>query len=180
MLPHQNRNAHVAEIQEDVAQEKIDSAFRSAMVDHFRSHVPGTCINESTLLAGEYLNHFHELVRVFEALATEPEGLAENLRAWQPLTYEEHFSQSESPDKTLAIAAYRQAPPEARAPFDEAVARLQGEALGLIAQAGAQLDTGQTLEGACQEAIGRLRFLIAEADAIATGELPAGRAPSIG
>jgi hypothetical protein len=178
MLPHPNRNAHAAEIQEDVSRDEIVSAFRSAMVGHFRAHVPGTNINESTLLSSDYLDHFNELVTLFETLATEPEGFAEDLRAWRPLTYEERFSQSSFRGKALAVAAYRQAPHEARTLFDDAVARLQGEALSLVARVGAKLGTGQILEGACQEAVGRLRVLIAEANAIATGELPAGPAAS--
>ena len=173
-MPHQkNSNAQEVEIEDDVSREDIVSAFRFAMVGHFRSHIPGTNINESTLLASDYLNHFHELVMLFEALATEPEGFAQDLRAWRPLTYEEHFGQSGFRDKNLAIAAYRRAPSEVRARFDEAVAKLHRESLTVIAFVGRQLDTGQPLEGACQDAVARLRVLINEANAIATGELPA-------
>ena len=172
MLPQRNRDAHAAEIQEDVSREDIVSSLRSAMVGHFRSHVPDTDINESTLLASDYLNHLHELVMLFEALASEPDCFAEDLKSWRPLTYEEHFSKSGFRNKGLAIAAYRRAPAEVRARFDEAVARLHGEALSLIARVSAQLDAGRTLEGACQEAVGRLRVRIAEATAIATGEAP--------
>ena len=66
------------EIYEDVSREDIVSAFRSAMIGHFRSHIPGTNINESTLLASDYLNHFHKLVMLLEAIngraRAEPEG----------------------------------------------------------------------------------------------------------
>jgi len=178
MCPQQNGNARTVEIQEDVSRDDIVSAFRAAMVRHFRSHVPGTNINESTLLASDYLNHFHELAMLFEALATEPQEFAADLKAWRPLTYEEHFSQSGFRDKDLAIAAYRRAPAEVRARFDVAVARLHAEALRLIAFVGGRLDAGQTLEMACQDAVSRLRFLIDDANAIATGALPAGSDPS--
>jgi len=171
----ENRNARRAEIQEDVSREDIVSAFRTAMVGHFRSHIPGTNINESTLLASDYLNHFHELVMLFEALASEPRGFADDLLAWRPLTYEEHFTQSGFRDKNLAIAAYRRAPPRIRARFDEAVARLHGEALTLVAGVGAELDGGQSLDRACMDAANRLRLLIEEANAIANGEFPAER-----
>ena len=33
-----------ADIKEDVSREDIVSAFRSAMIGHFRSHIPGTNI----------------------------------------------------------------------------------------------------------------------------------------
>ena len=173
MWPQRNRNAHDVEIQEDVSREDIVTAFRTAMVGHFRSHVPGTNINEATLLASDYLNHFHELVMLFEALASDPEGFAEDFRAWRPLTYEEHFASSGFRDKNLAIAAYRRAPADVRAHFDEAVAKLHAEALRLIACVGAQLDRGQALDGVCQDATAQLHMLIDKANAIATGELPA-------
>jgi len=175
MFPDKNRNADAAEIQEDVSREDIVSAFRTAMVGHFRSHIPGTNINESTLLASDYLNHFHELVMLLEALSSEPQGFADDLLSWRPLTYEEHFSQSGFRDKNLAIAAYRRAPSKVRARFDEAVARLHGEALTLVGHVGAQLNSGQSLDKTCREAASRLRILIDEANAIANGEIVAER-----
>ena len=175
MFADENRNARAAEIQEDVSREDIVSAFRMAMVGHFRSHIPGTNINESTLLASDYLNHFHELVMLLEALSTEPLGFAEDLLSWRPLTYEEHFSQSGFRDKNLAIAAYRRAPPKVRARFDEAVARLHGEALTMVAAVGAELESGNGLDKSCLEAASRLRVLIEAANAIANGETAAAR-----
>ena len=175
MLPDENRNAQAVEIQEDVSREDIVSAFRSAMVGHFRSHIPGTNINESTLLASDYLNHFHELVMLLEALSSEPEAFSGDLLAWRPLTYEEHFAQSGFRDKNLAIAAYRRAPHRIRARFDDAVARLHGEALTLVVTVGNELDGGRDLEKACLESAARLRILIDEANAIANGEIPAER-----
>jgi hypothetical protein len=159
------------EIREDVTREDIVSAFRSAMIGHFRSHIPGTNINESTLLASDYLNHFHELVMLLEAIASEPEGFADDLLAWRPLTYEEHFAESGFRDKNLAIAAYRRAPPRIRARFDEAVARLHGEAVTLVAEVAGKLDGNpKALNKACEQAAQRLRVLIDEANAIANGE----------
>ncbi len=175
MSPDENRNPHAAEIQEDVSREDIVSAFRTAMVGHFRSHIPGTNINESTLLASDYLNHFHELVMLLEALSSEPQGFADDLLSWRPLTYEEHFSQSGFRDKNLAIAAYRRAPSKVRARFDEAVARLHGEALTLVGSVGAELNSGKSLDKTCRNAASRLRILIDEANAIANGEIAADR-----
>lgn len=175
MLPDENRNAQAVEIQEDVSREDIVSAFRSAMVGHFRSHIPGTNINESTLLASDYLNHFHELVMLLEALSSEPEAFSEDLLAWRPLTYEEHFAHSGFRDKNLAIAAYRRAPHRIRARFDDAVARLHGEALTLVVTVGNALDDGRDLGKTCLESAARLRILIDEANAIANGEIPAER-----
>jgi hypothetical protein len=157
--------------QEDVSREDIVAAFRSAMIGHFRSHVPGTNINEATLIASDYLNHFHELVMLLEAIGAEPKEFADDLLSWRPLTYEEHFSESGFRDKNLAIAAYRRAPPRIRARFDEAVARLHGEALTIVGDVAAELGNGNARLGkTCEQAAQRLRVLIDEANAIANGE----------
>jgi hypothetical protein len=171
MLAAEKPNRPQGDIYEDVSREDIVSAFRSAMIGHFRSHIPGTNINESTLLASDYLNHFHELVMLFEAISSEPQDFSDDLLSWRPLTYEEHFAESGFRDKNLAIAAYRRAPPKIRARFDEAVARLHGEAVTLVAEVAANL-TGSTaaLNATCEQAVQRLRLLIDEANAIANGE----------
>lgn len=171
MLAAEKPNRPQGDIYEDVSREDIVSAFRSAMIGHFRSHIPGTNINESTLLASDYLNHFHELVMLFEAISSEPQDFSDDLMSWRPLTYEEHFAESGFRDKNLAIAAYRRAPPKIRARFDEAVARLHGEAVTLVAEVAANL-TGSTgtLNATCEQAVRRLRLLIDEANAIANGE----------
>jgi hypothetical protein len=178
MFADEKRGVSPAEIHEDVSREDIVAAFRSAMVGHFRSHVPGTNINEATLLASDYLNHFHELVMLLEAIASEPQSFADDLLSWRPLTYEEHFSESGFRDKNLAIAAYRRAPPKIRARFDEAVARLHGEALTLVAEVARELGGSKRLDKTCASAAARLRVLIDEANAIANGDtLPDRRDP---
>ena len=138
MFVDEKPNPRSGDLYEDVSREDIVSAFRSAMIGHFRSHVPGTNINESTLLASDYLNHFHELVMLFEAISSEPKGFTDDLMSWRPLTYEEHFAESGFRDKNLAIAAYRRAPQKIRARFDEAVARLHGEAVTLVVEVGTE------------------------------------------
>ena len=163
------------DLHEDVSREDIVAAFRTAMIGHFRSHIPGTNINESTLLASDYLNHFHELVMLFKAIQSDPSGFSEDLLSWRPLTYEEHFAESGFRDKNLAIAAYRRAPPKIRARFDEAVARLHGEAVTLVGEVAGELKARRkTLNQTCEKSAQRLRTLIDEANAIANGEtLPA-------
>jgi len=170
MFAGEKRDPGPAEIQENVRREDIVTAFRAAMVGHFRSHVPGTNINESTLIASDYLNHFHELVTLLEAISSEPESFADGLLSWRPLTYEEHFSESGSRDKNLAIAAYRRAPAKIRARFDEAVARLHGEAVTIIAEVASELNNTKRLDKVCAKAAKRFRVLIDEANAIANGE----------
>ena len=161
-----------SELHEDVSREDIVAAFRAAMIGHFRSHIPGTNINEATLLASDYLNHFHELVMLLEAIATQPDDFADDLFAWKPLTYEEHFSESGFRDKNLAIAAYHRAPPRIRAQFDDAVAKLHSEAIALVNEVATVLSRRRKkgLDKTCGNAAVRLRVLIDEANAIANGE----------
>jgi hypothetical protein len=171
MFVHEKPDPRAGDLNEDVSREDIVAAFRSAMIGHFRSHVPGTNINESTLLASDYLNHFHELVMLLEAISSEPESFADDLFSWRPLTYEEHFAESGFRDKNLAIAAYRRAPQKIRARFDEAVALLHGEAVTLVAEVGADLTGNRNkLSKTCEKGAQRLRVLIDEANAIANGE----------
>ena len=85
MFADEKANSRSGDLYEDVSREDIVSAFRSAMIGHFRSHVPGTNINESTLLASDYLNHFHELVMLLEAISSEPKAFADDLLSWRPL-----------------------------------------------------------------------------------------------
>ena len=180
-LSNEKPGSSERDLYEDVSREDIVAAFRVAMIGHFRSHIPGTNINESTLLASDYLNHFHELVMLFEAIASTPQDFTQDLLSWRPLTYEEHFAESGFRDKNLAIAAYRRAPPRIRARFDEAVARLHGEAVTLIAEIAAELDGDpKTLPQTCGYAAQRLRVLIDEANAIANGEaLPSQSRPRL-
>lgn len=169
--------AAALELEREVSREDIVSAFRTAMVDHFRSHVPGTNINESTLLASDYLNHFHEAVMLLEAVAADPEEFSDDLAAWRPITYEEHFHSSGFRDKNLAIAAYRRAPQDVRRTFDEAVAQLKTEAEALVDKTRVALRTGapESLRELCSHGSMRLRDLIQRANAIATGEAPVQR-----
>lgn len=171
MFSNEKPGPRSGDLYEDVSREDIVAAFRTAMIGHFRSHVPGTNINESTLLASDYLNHFHELVMLFEAIQSDPAGFTEDLLSWRPLTYEEHFAESGFRDKNLAIAAYHRAPPRIRARFDEAVARLHGEAVTLVGEVAADLKgNSKRLTDTCGRATQRLRVLIDEANAIANGE----------
>jgi hypothetical protein len=88
-----------------------------------RARLPGTNINEKTLLATDYLNHFNELVMVLDLIPDMPDCL-EDAREWTPKSYEEHFADSQFSDATLAIEAYAIAPPEYKVPFETTVERL--------------------------------------------------------
>jgi hypothetical protein len=74
-------------------------------------------IMPATGLATDFLNVFNEAVMLFGLLPDMPD-MIEELLVWQPLTYEQHFARSGFQAKELAIAAYQNAPPDIKRPFD--------------------------------------------------------------
>jgi hypothetical protein len=176
MFALEKRDFQPAEISEDTSRDKIAETFRLAMVSHFRSHVPGTVVNETTLISSDYLNHLRKLVSLLESVASEGQGSADELLCWRPIGYEEHFTNSDLPDKALAVAAYRKAPANVRALFDETVSRFHAEALALITEIAAELNDpnkdSRELNKTCASAARRLRGVIDEASAIANSESP--------
>jgi hypothetical protein len=72
----------------------------------------------ATGLATDYLNVFNEAVMLFGLLPDMPEMIDE-LLVWEPLTYEQHFMRSGFQAKALAIAAYQNASPSVKVPFDD-------------------------------------------------------------
>lgn len=85
-----------------------------------QARAEGTNLDPVTLLATDYLNHFNEIVMLFELIADMPEML-EDAKAWEPVSYVEHFQNSGIADKDIAIEAYDYVPPEFREPFDDTV-----------------------------------------------------------
>ena len=80
-------------------------------------------INPTTLLATDYLNHYNEVIMLFEMLPDMPDCL-EDVEEWQPRSYVEHFQNSGFQGKALAIAAYRHTPASLRAHFESICAEL--------------------------------------------------------
>jgi hypothetical protein len=111
-----------------------------------RARLAGTNINPDTLLATDYLNHFNEVVMMLDLVADMPEML-DDAKAWKPLSYVEHFRQSQFAEKDLAIEAYALIPDDRRAQFEEAVsqthARVAGGLGALYAIIGAGGDAGR-------------------------------------
>ena len=66
---------------------------RGTDTDALRVRVRGTNINEQTLLATDFLNHFNGIVMTLEMVSDMPE-LLEEAKAWQPKTYQDHFRDS--------------------------------------------------------------------------------------
>ncbi len=93
--------------------------------DWWADRLQGTNINPVTLLATDYLNHFNEVIMLIEMVADMPD-MIEDVLAWEPKSYSQHFADSGLKDKNLAIEAYGAAPEDLKAQFDALVVCLNG------------------------------------------------------
>lgn len=96
------------------------SGERDGTVLDLRSLVIGKNINPETLLATDYLNHFNEVIMLLEMTPDMPECF-EDIKAWAPKGYEQHFRDSGFAEKELAILAYRHSPSQYRTAFDSTI-----------------------------------------------------------
>ncbi len=90
-------------------------------------------INPDTGLATDYLNHFNEVMMLLEMLPDMPD-CAEDVLAWTPLAYEDHFEISGFSDKKLAVDAYRAAPAVLRENLEARVSDINALVLGIQEQ----------------------------------------------
>ena len=121
-------------------------------------------INPGTGLATDYLNHFNEAIMLLEMLAECPECM-DDLRAWRPRDYREHFRQSNFAARDLAIAAYDAADPIAR----DMLNALAGTMTTAIEHARARLQDEAGAANAAiiaERATAWLRLLVAQAGAV--------------
>jgi hypothetical protein len=103
-----------------------------ARYPEFCTRAKGTNVNDRTLLATDYLNHVNEIIMLLELVPDAPECL-EDCRAWQPMTYTEHFQASSIADRDLAIEAYAFSPPKFRSSFDRLTAEMHRVIAGALA-----------------------------------------------
>jgi len=126
-----------------------------------------------TWLATDYLNHFNEAIMLLEMLPMAPE-CKDDLLAWRPMSYAEHFAASNFKHRDLAIAAYEQADPRFRGQLDEIV-----DQMNLIlteTRDGLQGDLSHDTIRILSEATAHwLRPLVAHAGSVINGELDAGQ-----
>jgi hypothetical protein len=135
-----------------------------------RRRLKGTNINPTTFLATDFLNHFNGVEMVIEMLPQMPEYF-EQLLAWKPRSYREHFARSSLRDARLTLEAYENAPAELRAMFEDTVNRLNETSRRAIHSAGIALATEDPdiIAFSCAGAAGALRALIAEAGSLING-----------
>lgn len=159
--------------------ETLARTFRRAMTEHMRAHTDGTNVNADTLLAADYLNQFHAVVMLLEALPGAGDDIVGELAHWRPADYADHFQTSGFSDRALAVAAYRNAPEHVRASFDWTIQVLAREADMALREVRAHLDAGdrQALPALCADAAGRLGGLLEEAALLVNGAGSKGQAP---
>jgi len=77
----------------------------TASTDSSAQRLSEANINPATGLATDYLNHFYEAIMLLELLPGCPD-CRDDILAWHPMSYREHFEASAFSDRALAIAAY--------------------------------------------------------------------------
>ena len=106
--------------------------------DRYKSKVEGRNINSQTLLATDYINHFIEVHMLMNMLPTMPVCI-NDIRAWVPKSYQEHFKDSVFAEKDLAIEAYEHSPDEYRLPFEDVVTHMNDHILRTVSRIEPQL-----------------------------------------
>lgn len=124
-------------------------------------------INPATGLATDYLNHFYEAIMLLELLPSCPD-CRDDILAWRPMSYREHFAASAFSDRALAIAAYETVDAARRARLEDLVSGMTA----LIEDIRTALLVNP-VEGAVDEfavdTAARLRPLAAQAAALVNG-----------
>jgi|ERR1700674_2652629 len=124
-------------------------------------------INPVTGLATDYLNHFNEAIMLLEMVPEIPDCI-QDLMAWQPLSYAEHFAASGFKDRELAIAAYELAEPRVRERLDD-LANVMNAMLVSTSEAMEHSSTAHAAVALAQDALTRLKPLVAQAGALING-----------
>ncbi|MGH6663418.1 MAG: hypothetical protein ACREB2_00750 [Pseudolabrys sp.] len=128
----------------------------------------GANINPTTGLATDYLNHFNEAIMLLEMLSSCPD-CRDDLLAWRPMNYREHFAASRFKGRAVAIAAYDGADANARGCLDT----LAGTMTAVLEATRAAMNADMPPEAAAalaERAAALLRPLVARAGAVINGE----------
>jgi hypothetical protein len=135
------------------------------------ARLDGTNINPATGLATDFLNHFNEAIMLLEMLPMAP-NCKDDLLAWRPMSYAEHFAASNFKHRDLAIAAYEHADPLFRGQLDE----ISGQMNQILTEThdGLKGDLSHdTIRILAEATVHWLKPLVARAGAVINGELAA-------
>jgi hypothetical protein len=123
-------------------------------------------INPATGLSTDYLNHFTEAVMALEMAGDVPECL-DDLRAWRPKSYVEHFTTSRFSNRDAVIRAYRAGDPATRQALEAAAHALN--AAIVEARDAMPAPTAAAFALFARRACGELRPMIASMAALING-----------
>jgi hypothetical protein len=143
-----------------------------ARYPELRARAKGTNVNDRTLLATDYLNHVNEIIMLLELVPDAPECL-EDCRAWQPMSYVEHFQASSIADRDLAIEAYGFSPPEFRSTFDRLTGEMHRVIAGVLASLIAATAQGdeERARRVVELAVGALKTMVDQASSTIHGDV---------
>jgi hypothetical protein len=142
----------------------------AARAEH-RARLLEANINPVTGLATDYLNHFNEAIMLLEMVADCPDVI-EELLAWRPMSYREHFAQAHLKSRELALAAYNAADPRLRESLDSLSSAMTAVLLATRGALRAGLPA-QATGALALRALTCLKPLIARAGAVVNGETAA-------
>ncbi len=139
----------------------------------FKARLADSNIDQRTFLATDYLNHFNEIIMLLE-LAPDMPDIFDEIRAWRPAGYVEHFERSGLSVAGLAIEAYELAPPEHRLPFDQTIDSMNRLVLFVVGRMGALMDANDIngFSGLAARSVEPLQRLNAVADSIIHCDVP--------
>lgn len=123
-------------------------------------------VDPDTGLATDYLNHFNEVVMLLDLLADMPE-MRDDVLAWAPASYQEHFDRSGFRGRAIAIAAYASAPAIIRTAFDATVAAIDARLIAVQDELRDADDATAARSG--PDRASEVRPLLARADALIHG-----------
>jgi len=144
----------------------------SGFTGTYRLLVRGRNINQHTLLATDYLNHFNEIIMLLEMVPSMPECFVDAAE-WRPRSYAEHFRDSCFSDAELAILAYENAPANYRGAFDATIEQMDGLVLRALPRIGTLVETGaeEPLQTAVTTVTRKLQRFVDVASSIIHGNI---------
>ncbi|MZR29387.1 hypothetical protein [Sneathiella litorea] len=136
----------------------------------YRNRARNTNVNDVTLLATDYLNHFNEALMLAELVVDVPEVLDDFIN-WSPISYAEHFRKSNIADRELAMEAYHYSPSEYKEPLENITLLLDQEIQALQGNLSSihEMDRGKTKAEADNQCL-VIRKLIDHARSIINGQ----------
>lgn len=154
---------------------------KSLETARFQDLCKDTNINSNTLLATDYLNHFNEIIMLLEMVPSMPD-IFEDIAAWQPKSYVQHFEASGLFDKMLAIEAYAHVPSPILAEFNATVTQLNDAVASVIdaIKGIIEADMLNILAEICKEQSLELMLFIDRLSAIINGTISLDDAASAG